>query len=438
MIAGRTVTPPLDARFQPRAFIVDSAISTRSCRALADGLAETFTLMKTSGPPRRGSEEDAHRLPGEPPASPLLRAGQSLGPYRLLEWLGRGAQGEVWKARRLEPVAELVAVKVLKPSLARDSARMAQFRREAERGIRLVGPSLLTIQELSESDGYHFMTMPFVECTSLRDVIKCRYAYLSGDDTAKPHYFVTLDETEYMIAVTCTLAAAARALAAVHDQRIVHRDIKPANILADNVRRGGVYLCDFGLGRDLDFATADQMRDGAGTPLYMAPERLLRFVAIEIKCDIYSLGVTLYEALTLEKPFRVPDHVSLAGVAPFLANAEPRRPRLVDPGFPEELEALIMKAMARNPKHRHDSAHALAEDLERFAAGWSPPRQRSAIPAPHQSGVRECLVSSSGIMVDADATTGHSVRSYSSFSSMGVAVNASPNSDSLEDCRHQR
>jgi len=353
MIAATTVKPLLIASLGFR-------------RELRQLTGETMTLLKISGVPRLSTDSDLQYTQSEIPASSRLAAGRRLGPYRLLEWLGRGGQGEVWKARRLAPVGELVALKILNPSSARNASRMAQFRREAERGLRLVGPSLLTIQEFTESDGYHFMTMPFVEGTSLREVIKGRATYLSGDEPATLHYFVTLNETDYLREMTRTMAEVVRALARVHEQRIAHRDIKPANILLVNLRSGGVYLCDFGLGRDLDFATVDQMRDGAGTPLYMAPERLLRYTADELKCDIYSMGVTLYEALTLEKPFRVPEHVTLAGVAPFLAGAEPTRPCLVDPGFPEELELMIMKAMARNPGHRHDSALELAGDLERF------------------------------------------------------------------------
>ncbi len=94
-----------------------------------------------------------------------LKAGRELGSYRLLEWLGRGAEGDVWKAVRLETATELVALKILKPSLASNPARKAQFRREAERGTGLVGPSLLTVHELNEIDGYHFMTLPYVEAT---------------------------------------------------------------------------------------------------------------------------------------------------------------------------------------------------------------------------------------------------------------------------------
>ena len=172
------------------------------------------------------------------------------------------------------------------------------------------------------------------------------------------------------------------------------------------------------------------MRDGAGTPLYMAPERLLRVAAIEIKCDIYSLGVTLYEALLLEKPFRVPDHVNLAGVAPFLATAEPRHPHLVDPGFPEDLEAIIMKAMARDPNHRYDSARELAGDLERFVDRWSSCRRRPTIVLPSQPRGRRLHVFSRGVESPRDAA----VDSHGSFPpspGRGIALNSGPVNDSL-------
>jgi len=417
MIAATTVKPPL----------LTSPGFRRDLAQLAAG--ETLTVLKISGLPRLNHDPDPHRTHGDVPA-PLLAAGQVLGRYRLLEWLGRGGQGEVWKARRLVPVEELVALKVLNPSSARNANRMAQFRREAERGLRLVGPSLLTIHEFKESNGYHFMTMPFVEGTSLRDVIKGRATYLFGDEPTTLHHFVTLDDGDYLREMTLALAEAVRALACVHEQRIVHRDIKPANILLDNRRSGGVYLCDFGLGRDLDFATPDQMRDGAGTPLYMAPERLLRFTANEVKCDIYSMGVTLYEALTLEKPFRVPDHLNLAGVAPFLAGTEPMRPCLVDPRFPEELEPIIMKAMARDPSHRHDSAHELALDLERFSAGSSSCRQRSTPPERHPSTVRPPHILSRGVIAHRSVTR-HSYRPVLCASDIATALNPRPVNDAL-------
>ena len=103
----------------------------------------------------------------------------------------------------------------------------------------------------------------------------------------------------------------------------------------------------------------------------MAPERLLRLSADEIKCDIYSLGVTLCEALTLDRPFRIPEDLALPALAHFMARAEPIPPSVLDPQFPADLEAIVMKAMARNPRDRHDSAAELADDLERFVSDQS-------------------------------------------------------------------
>jgi serine/threonine protein kinase len=371
MIAAQLPKPQSKPHEQRCRAGCESAISCGESLGLNEVLVDTLVRMQNSKEPPQSIEPDSKQAFHCGQDRSLPRVGRELGPYQLVEWLGRGAEGDVWKAVHRERVGELVALKILKPSLASNPARKAQFRHEAERGGWLVGPSLLTVFELNVIDGYHFMALPYVEGTALRDVIKWRRAYLSGDDTRKVHQFVTISDEDYLAGMTRTLAKAARALASVHDQRIAHRDIKPANILLDNHRSEGVYVCDFGLGRDLDVATAEQMRDGAGTPLYMAPERLLRLGADEIKCDIYSLGVTLCEALTLDRPFRIPDDLALPALAHFLASAEPVPPRVLDPQFPADLEAIISKAMARNPRDRHDSAAELAGDLERFASDWS-------------------------------------------------------------------
>jgi serine/threonine protein kinase len=99
--------------------------------------------------------------------------------------------------------------------------------------------------------------------------------------------------------------------------------------------------------------------------MYMAPERLLRATADEIKCDIYSIGAATFEALTLHRPFHVPEHVTFAALPAYLAAERPRRPGELARGFPEDLEAVVLKAMERDPAKRHDSAEALAQDLRR-------------------------------------------------------------------------
>jgi serine/threonine-protein kinase len=293
-----------------------------------------------------------------------------LGPFRLLKRLGQGAQGDVWKAKRLDPRVEVVALKVLNPALSKNPSRLAQFRREAERGARLDGPSLLQVFEFGDIQGYLYMAMPFVEGTTLQQVIRGRRAFLNHEKAAPVHRLITMDDDDYLQSVTRLMAKASRALGRVHEARVVHRDIKPANILLDCHGGHGVYLCDLGLGRDLEVATPEQMRDGAGTPMYMAPERLLKAPADEILCDIYSLGVTLFESFTLDRPFLSPKDMPMALLSAHLAKAEPRRPREITPNLPPELELIILKAISRDPLARHNSARELAHELEQFLVRW--------------------------------------------------------------------
>lgn len=296
----------------------------------------------------------------------VLQPGIRFGPFRLISRLGRGAQGDVWKARRHEPYLDIVALKVLSPALARQPHRLAQFRREAERGARLVGPSLLQVFEFGEIDGFPYMTMPLVEGTTLQQVIKRRQTYLKGEAVDLVHRLIAMDEELYLPTAVRVMSNAARALGLVHACRVAHRDVKPANILLDGHHTCGVYLCDLGLGRDLEIATSEQMRDGAGTPMYMAPERLLKAPANEILCDLYSLGVTLFETLTLGRPFDTAGELPLACLSAKLATAVPKQPRKLKPDLPVDLEAIILKAMSRNPQDRHQSAQEIAGELDQF------------------------------------------------------------------------
>jgi serine/threonine-protein kinase len=353
------------------------------------GSVATRVGVRPPSGPALGGEEAVHdATPGTPLAcdrvvNTSLKPGKKLGPFRLLRILGQGAQGDVWKAKRIEPWVEIVALKVLNPSLAALPWRLAQFRREAERGARMAGPSLLPVFEYGQVDGFVYMAMPFVEGTTLQEVIRQRRARLRGEDHVPVHRLINLDDESYLHLAARIMARAARALADVHSNRVVHRDIKPANILLDANRPHGVYLCDLGLGRDLEVATPEQMRDGAGTPMYMAPERLLRAPADEVLCDIYSLGVTLFETFTLTRPFRLPDGMPVACLSAYLARTEPRRPSEVRPDLPVDLERLVRKAMARDPADRYLSAKELAADLDRFLVRSSFHARRSvAHPSP--------------------------------------------------------
>jgi serine/threonine-protein kinase len=302
----------------------------------------------------------------------------SLGPFRLLERLGRGAQGEVWKARRIGRDPQIVALKVLNRQLMRSPNRLAQFRHEAERGARLAGPSLLRVLEHGEIGGFQFMAMPLVEGTTLQQVIRNRSARLKGGASEPVHRLVFLDEGPYLLAALRIMAEAARAVGRIHSNRVVHRDIKPANILVDSRHGCGAYLCDLGLGRDLEYATPEQMCDGAGTPMYMAPERLLKAPADEMLSDIYSLGATLFEAVTLDRPFRPPELLPISCLSVYLASSRPRHPRSLKPQLPADVEAVVLKAMAREPGQRFGTADDLADALGRLASRWNLRDSRAA------------------------------------------------------------
>ncbi|MDG3002197.1 serine/threonine-protein kinase [Paludisphaera mucosa] len=331
-----------------------------------------------------------------PPAAPRdsrLRPFQRVGPYRLLARLGRGAQGEVWKAVRGDARSHVVALKILNQGLSIHPRRLAQFRREAERGARLAGPSLLQVVDAGEADGCFYMAMPYVEAATLHDVIHERRVRRMGEPALPVHPLVAMADAPYYVEAARALARAARALDHVHVHRVAHRDVKPANILLERRRPFGVYLCDLGLGRDLDLATSEQMRDGAGTPMYMSPERLLKAPADEVLSDVYSMGVTLFETLTLGRLFETIRDVPPPALASLLARARPRRPRAVDPSLPDCFEAVILKATARDPDARFRSAAELASALERalpearreLGLVGPPPRPRFLTPRPHRS-----------------------------------------------------
>ena len=216
-----------------------------------------------------------------------------------------------------------------------------------------------------------------------------RLAFRRGKPENLSHPLIQADEATYQMAVCRIMVTTARALGRIHASRIVHRDVKPGNILLDGHSPCGVFLCDLGLGRDLEVATAEQMRDGAGTPMYMAPERLLRIQADEVLCDLYAMGVTMFESFTLARPFQTPPDLHASLLPSFLASSKPRRPRQINPEIPNELETIIMKGMARQPASRHQSAFELAGELERFL-GY---RKDAAAPVPpphiHPGACRE-------------------------------------------------
>jgi serine/threonine protein kinase len=289
-----------------------------------------------------------------------------VGPYRLIRRLGRGSQGEVWEAVRLEPPIGVVALKVLIPPGRHDPRKFARFRHEAERGAALDGRGVLPVHEFGQEGEVAFFAMPLVEGSTLSRVLDQRRRYRAGETPIRWHRLALLPEPLYVDAVARVLARVARALGDVHAARVVHCDVKPANLLLERGVAGRAYLIDFGLGRELDAMPAPQLGTAEGTLLYMAPEKLSRRRVDEALCDIYALGATGYEALALMLPRVLPEGLARPLWARYLAEAEPPRLGTVVQRLPGDLVSILERAMARDPGRRYPTALAMAEDLEGY------------------------------------------------------------------------
>ena len=292
-----------------------------------------------------------------------------VGRYHLIEPLGQGSQGEVWKAVQLEPRIELVALKLLMSAGSRDPRKLARFRREAERGARMNHPAILPTYEFGQDGGVVFFAMPLVDGFALSQILDQRRQYRAGQPPLQLHRLAVLSEPRYIDAVARVLVRVAWALEDAHASRVVHCDVKPANILLDRSNEERTYLIDFGMGRDLDAMPRSPSESLAGTVLYMAPEKLLGRQVEEVLCDVYALGATAFEAFALKPPRAVPEDLPRSLWASYLAETEPPRPRTIFPRLPEGLERILVRALAQDPKRRYSSAGAMAGDLERFLSG---------------------------------------------------------------------
>jgi hypothetical protein len=254
--------------------------------------------------------------------------------------------GAVYKARQAK-LDRLVAVKVLPPQAARDPAFAERFTREARSLARLSHPGVVTIYDFGESQGLYFFTMEFVDGRTLRELLQ------AGD--------LTVAGALQIVPQVCD------ALQYAHDEGIVHRDIKPENILLD--QRGRVKIADFGLARIVGLSPAylslTAPHEVMGTLYYMAPEQVTRSHPVDHRADLYSLGVVFYEMLTGELP--------LGRFAP------PSHKAQIDP----RLDAVVLRALSREPEQRYQDAGALKKDVEAVQAG-SPAAQpaRPSAPAP--------------------------------------------------------
>jgi serine/threonine-protein kinase len=279
----------------------------------------------------------------------VLKAGR----YEIVGELGRGAMGVVYKAT--DPViGRTVAVKTIKLSeegtgLSRPEL-LTRFQTEARAAGLLTHPNIVVVFDAGEEDGLYYITMELVEGKSLQ-------AHLDGQVAfALPRVLRIMEQT-------CS------ALQFAHERNVVHRDIKPANIMltADDT----VKVTDFGTAKILQFGTMQQTAHVMGTPSYMSPEQV-KGRAVDGRSDIFSLGVLLYEMVTGEKPF---PGQNITTVIYKIVNEEPVPPRQIDPTIHPGINAVVMKALAKEPEARYQSCREMLEDLRNYrtiAPGASP------------------------------------------------------------------
>jgi serine/threonine-protein kinase len=308
--------------------------------------------LADAGPPADGETLSAARGPGDkvkaaPPGSRL----PCFGDYELLEEVGRGGMGVVYRARQ-RSLDRVVGVKMVLAGEHAGPQELARFRSEAAALARLLHPNIVQIYEVGEHDGRPYFSMEFVDGGSLAQRL---------DGTPLP-----AREAAQLVQ---TLAGAVHA---AHGKGVVHRDLKPANVLL--TADGTPKITDFGLAKRLDLpAAATQSGAILGTPSYMAPEQAAgRGKDIGPPTDVYTLGALLYEALTGRPPFRAPTAVDTLVL---VQTEEPVPPSRLQPGVPRDLETVCLRCLEKQPGRRYATAQELADDLRRFLAG-EPTRAR--------------------------------------------------------------
>jgi serine/threonine protein kinase len=331
-----------------------------------------------------GPDPNADGVPGALGECPMA----SLGDYRVVCEVGRGGMGVVYEAVQIS-LERKVALKVLPFAAAIDPKQRQRFQREARAAAQLHHTNIVPVYAVGSERGVHYYAMQFIDGQTLAGVIaelRLQIAEGKTGQAAPPSRRSNACKVQSATAPTVPVAAlstqrsagdpafygtvarlgvqAALALEHAHHHGVVHRDIKPGNILVDE--RGNIWVSDFGLAHFQTEPGPTLSGDLAGTLRYMSPEQALtKHWLMDHRTDVYSLGATLYELLTLEPAFGGRDRQEILRQ---IAEVDPLPPRRRNRAIPVELETIVLKAMDKDPGRRYETAQALADDLGRYLA----------------------------------------------------------------------
>ena len=323
----------------------------------------------------------------------VLSQNATLGDFRLLRQIGRGGMGIVYEAEQLS-LSRRIALKILPFAATLDERQLQRFKNEAKAAGLLQHPNIVPVHGVGVERGVHYYAMQLIEGVSLADLLHniqianglttraddshSTSLESGGDEETSREYHTAGGEETNPIAVLSTeydhardryyrsianvVRQAAVALHHAHQYGIVHRDIKPSNLLVDS--NGKVWVTDFGLAIVDSDANLTLSGSLLGTARYMSPEQASgRRSVLDHRTDIYSLGITLYELLTLKPAFQGDNH---AAIVRQVADEIPARPKQLSPAIPDDLETIVLKATEKDADGRYESAIELADDLKRF------------------------------------------------------------------------
>ncbi len=334
-----------------------------------------------------------------------LKPGTKLGTrYEIVQMLGQGGMGAVYKAMDLE-IGRMVALKVIKPELALNEEILQRFKQELILARRITHKSVIRIFDLGEADGVKFITMEFIEGKDLKSVV-----------TEKGR--LSFEECADIVSQICT------ALEAAHAEGVVHRDLKPQNVMVD--KSGRVIVMDFGIARTMEPGSMTQTGALLGTPDYMSPEQVMG-EHVDPRSDLFTLGVIFYELLVGQLPYKA-DTVSAAMYK--RTKETSLTPIEVDPTVPPVLSDIAAKCLLLDPQARYQTAAEIQQDIEAWRGGST---KRIPLPEPvveKKPGIsRAAMAIGAGVLIVVVAGAVYVSRAF--FSGPPAATVAVPPSATL-------